>query len=176
LNLNLKLDLSLNLSPIRVLKPMNDDPSENSNPLPKSTLKRLRELRSKLLHLHKILLEMERADFERAHGRLTSGELLQLVINHAQFAWLRQISALVIQMDEMLAAEEPATLGDVQGLLTQASRLFTSSTDEVFKEKYQAALQREPAAVVAHSEVAKLLRLGETDSESSPADPTFRVD
>ena len=139
---------------------MNDDPPENSNPLPESTLQRLRELRSKLLHLHKTLLEMERADFERNFGRVTSGELLQLVINHPQFAWLRQISALVVQMDEMLAAEEPATLSNVQGLLAQASLLFTSSTDEVFKEKYQAALQREPAAVVAHSEVTKLLRLG----------------
>ena len=139
---------------------MNDEPPETSNPLPESTLKRLRELRSKLLHLHKTLLEMERADFERNVGRLTSGELLQLVINHPQFAWLRQISALVVQMDEMLAAEEPATLSDVQGLLSQASLLFTSSTDEVFKEKYQAALQREPAAVVAHSEVTKLLGLG----------------
>lgn len=139
---------------------MNDDPPETSNPLPESTLKRLRELRSKLLHLHKTLLEMERADFERNVGRLTSGELLQLVINHPQFAWLRQISALVVQMDEMLAAEEPATLSDVQGLLSQASLLLTSSTDEVFKEKYQAALQREPAAVVAHSEVTKLLGLG----------------
>jgi len=139
---------------------MNDEPPETSNPLPESTLKRLRELRSKLLHLHKTLLEMERADFERNVGRLTSGELLQLVINHPQFAWLRQISALVVQMDEMLAAEEPATLSDVQGLLSQASVLLTSSTDEVFKEKYQAALQREPAAVVAHSEVTKLLGLG----------------
>jgi len=137
---------------------MNDEPPETSNPLPESTLKRLRELRSKLLHLHKTLLEMERADFERNFGRLTSGELLQLVINHPQFAWLRQISALVVQMDEMLAAEEPATVSDVQGLLAQVSLLFTSSTDEVFKEKYQAALQRESAAVVAHSEITKLLR------------------
>lgn len=126
--------------------------------LPDATLRHLGELRNKLLHLHKILLEMERADFERALGRLTSGELLQLVINHAQFAWLRMISALVVQVDEMLAAEEPATLGDVQGLLAQASLLFTSSTDEVFREKYQAALQREPAAVMAHAEITKLLR------------------
>src|SRR2546430_17475494 len=120
------------------------------NTLPQTTLRYLRELRTRLLHLHKTLLEMERADFERVSGRLTSGELLQLVVNHAQFAWLRQISALVVQMDEMLAADERATLGDVQSLLAQASLLFTSSTDEVFKEKYQAALQREPAVVLAH--------------------------
>ena len=137
---------------------MDDNPSEQSNLLPTATLSRLRELRRNLLHLHKTLLDMERADFERLSGRLTSGELLQLVINHAQFAWLRQISALVVQMDEMLSAEEPATKSDVDNLLNQARLLFTSPVDETFREKYQAALQREPAAVMAHAEIAKLLR------------------
>ena len=137
---------------------MNDNPSEHGNVLPAATLRHLRELRRSLLHLHKTLLDMERADFERVSGRLTSGELLQLVINHAQFAWLRQISALVVQMDEMLSAEEPATKSDVDNLLNQARLLFTSSADEIFREKYQAALQREPAAVMAQAEIAKLLR------------------
>ena len=126
--------------------------------LPEATLRHLRELRGQLLHLHKTLLDLERADFERDFGRLTSGELLQLVINHAQFSWLRKISALVVQIDEMLSAEEPATLNGTETVLAQARSLFTSSADEVFSEKYQAALQREPAAVIAHSEVAKLLR------------------
>jgi hypothetical protein len=137
------------------------EPSESSIVLPDETLRHLGELRRQLLHLHKTLLEMERADFERDFGRLTSGELLQLVINHAQFAWLRQISALVVQIDEMLDAEEPATLNDVQNLVTQARSLFTSSADAVFREKYQAALQREPEVVIAHSEVTNLLRKGQ---------------
>jgi hypothetical protein len=101
---------------------------------------------------------MERADFERDFGRLNSGELLQLVINHAQFAWLRMISALVVQIDEMLSAEEPATPNDARNLIAQARSLVISPADEVFREKYQAALQREPEVVMAHSEVAKLLR------------------
>ena len=137
---------------------MNDNSSEPGNVLPAATLSHLQQLRRSLLHLHKTLLDMERADFERVSGRLTSGELLQLVINHAQFAWLRQISALVVQMDEMLSAEEPATKSDVDNLLEQARLLFTSSADETFRDKYQAALQREPAAVMAHAEIAKLLR------------------
>ena|ERR1700738_383152 len=137
---------------------MVDNSSEISHALPGAVLKHLQELRRSLLHLHKTLLEMERADFERDFGRLTSGELLQLVINHAQFAWLRMISALVVQIDEMFDAEEPATLNDVQNVLSQARALFSASTDEVFREKYQAALQREPAVVMAHSEVTKLLR------------------
>lgn len=125
------------------------------------TVRHLKKIRSSLLHLHKILLEMERADFERDFGRLNSGELLQLLINHAQFAWLRQISALVVQIDETLDAEEPATPDEAQSLLDQTRSLLASSEDEVFKAKYQAALQREPAAVMAHAEVIKRLREAE---------------
>ena len=140
---------------------MIENTSGNTKVLSDATRRRLRELRSRLLPLHKTLLEMERADFERDFGRLTSGELLQLVINHAQFAWLRQISALVVQIDEILDAEEPAMLDDLQNVLNQARSLFTSSADKVFREKYQAALQRNPEVVMAHSEVTKLLRENE---------------
>jgi hypothetical protein len=132
--------------------------TEKRDVLPDSSLRDLGELRGRLLHLHRALLEMERANFERDFGRLTSGELLQLVINHAQFAWLRLISALVVQIDEMLNADEPATVNDFQELLSQARLLFNSPADEEFKEKYQAALQRDPAVVMAHSEVIDLLR------------------
>jgi hypothetical protein len=132
--------------------------SEDKDELPDATLRKLQELRRKLLHLHKTLLEMERADFEARFGRVTSGELLQLLLNHAEFAWLRLISALVVQIDEMLSAEEPVTMDDVEDLLAQARLLLASPADEAFREKYQDALQREPAVVMAHSEVTDLLR------------------
>ncbi len=137
------------------------------NTLPETTRRYLRGLRTRMLHLHKILLEMERADFERGSGRLTGGEMLQLVINHPQFAWLRQISALVVQIDETLDADEAATPDDLQSLLGQTRSLFTSSADKTFREKYQAALQRSPEAVMAHSEVTTLLR--ENEPHPSPA-------
>ena len=119
---------------------------------------RLREVRLRLLHLHQTLLEMERKDFERTHGRVNSGEMLQLVINHAQFAWLRMVSALVVQIDEMLDADEPVTDADVNNLITGARQLFTASENKEFSDKYQAALQQEPEVVMAHSALMKLLR------------------
>ena len=132
--------------------------SEGSNVLADSALKDLQTLRVKLLHLHKELLEMERAQYERVFGKVNSGELLELVINDSQFAWLRLISALVVQIDEMLDADEPATLSDFQNLIGQVRLLFTSPADAEFKAKYQAALQLEPNVVIAHSEVMALLR------------------
>jgi hypothetical protein len=118
----------------------------------------LNNLRRNLLHLHKTLLDMERADYEQEFGPVNSGELLQLVLNHAQFAWLRRISALIVEIDEMLAADEPWSTADVQNLFDQARALFISPADESFKERYQAALQREPEVVVSHANVANLLR------------------
>ena len=119
---------------------------------------RLVELRPGLLRLHKTLLEMERNGFEATHGRTNSGELLQLVINHPQFAWVRMISALVTQIDETLDADEPVADEEVVSLITKARELFTSSENDEFRFKYQAALQQEPDVVMAHSELMKLLR------------------
>ena len=119
---------------------------------------RLVDLRLGLLRLHKTLLEMERINFEKRFGRVNSGELLQLVLNDARFAWLRTISALVVEIDEVLNGDEPATLNDFEDLISQARLLFTLPGNEEFKTKYEAALQREPAVVITHSAVMQILR------------------
>jgi hypothetical protein len=119
---------------------------------------RLDDLRLGLLRLHKTLLEMERQSFEATHGRVNSGELLHLVINDAQFAWLRMISALVVQIDEMLDADEPASAADRINVISGARQLLTESEDQEFQQKYHAALQREPEVVMEHSALMKLLR------------------
>jgi hypothetical protein len=119
---------------------------------------RLVDLRLGLLRLHKVLLDMERINYEKVHGQVNSGELLQLVLNHPQFNWLRMISALVVEIDEALDGDEPATVSDFENLINQARLLFASPENEEFKTRYQAALQREPDVVVAHSVVMQLLR------------------
>ena len=118
----------------------------------------LRDVRVRLLHLHQTLLDMERKSFETTHGRVNSGELLELVLNHAQFAWLRIISALVVEIDEMLAADEPASVADMVNLISAARQLFAESGNQEFQQKYQAALQQEPDVVMAHAALMKLLR------------------
>lgn len=118
----------------------------------------LHDVRVRLLHLHKTLLDMERKSFETTHGRVNSGELLQLVLNHEQFAWLRIISILVVQIDEMLDADEAVSAADMISLISSARQLFTASDNKEFSDKYQAALQQEPEVVMAHSALMKLLR------------------
>jgi hypothetical protein len=123
-----------------------------------ATRQRLMSLRRALLRLHKALLDDERLAYERVYGQVTGGELLQLVINHEQFAWLHSISELIVSIDEMLDAEEPMTSADAESLFTQARTLLKPSEDGTdFERKYYAALQREPDIVLAYREVTKIL-------------------
>jgi hypothetical protein len=117
----------------------------------------LSEVRGALLRLHKILLDAEREAYERVYGQVTSGELLQLVIGHEQFAWLHSVSELIVRIDELLDADDSAADG-AEALLAQTGQLLRPSEEgEEFGRRYFDALQRDPAAVLAHGEVTKLL-------------------
>ena len=129
--------------------------------LPEPMRLRLDQLRRKLLHLHKILLDAERAAYEREHGRKTAGEVLQLLINHEQFSWLHRISEMVVRIDEIVEGEDPAPVTNSAILLTEArALLIPSESGDDFGRKYHDALQRHPDAVVAHKDVVAILSDG----------------
>jgi hypothetical protein len=120
---------------------------------------KLRDLRTRLLQLHKVLLEDARAAYELDRGRVGSpGNLLQLVINDPWFAWLHALSELVVRIDQTI--EEPAsTDAEAATLLDQVGRLLTASEDgEGFARRYYEALQRQPAVVLAHADVRRALK------------------
>lgn len=130
----------------------------SSSTLSQPARQRFLDLRKALLHLHRVLMEAERAAYEQVHGRVSGGALLQLVIHHEQFDWLHPISRLIVQMDEMLDAEEPISSEDMQALFTDTRSLLTpSETGNAFERKYDEALQRDPTAVMAHGAVSQLL-------------------
>src|SRR5437660_10415009 len=87
--------------------------STNSNLFPTNNDSPAREklltLRLALLRLHTTLLNMERREYERENGHVTTGELFQLVIDHAQFAWLNTISEFVVRVDDTLTSKEHLT-------------------------------------------------------------------
>ncbi|MBW4510753.1 MAG: hypothetical protein KME64_30200 [Scytonematopsis contorta HA4267-MV1] len=119
---------------------------------------RLSELRIKLLRLHKLLLDTERLTYEQVRGQVSKGELLQLVISHEQFAWLHRLSALIIQIDELLHADEPVIPEAIEAIDSDIRTLL--SPDELgdeFAMKYDTAFQRHPDVVLAHADVVMLL-------------------
>jgi hypothetical protein len=128
-----------------------------------STQQRLTQLRNGLLHLHKALLDSERAWYERDIERISSsGQLLELVLHDPWFAWLHELSELVVFIDEMLEAEDAPTTPDADRLVAQARALL--APDEAgagFRKHYFDALQRDPDVVLAHAQMARVLtRLG----------------
>jgi catechol 2,3-dioxygenase len=137
-------------------------PAPAAAPLAEATRARLRELRAGLLHLHKTLLDDARAAYELDRGRVGSAaNLLQLVINDPWFAWLHPLSELLVRIDETLEPDAPATEEDGTALLEQAGRLVVpSESGQGFAQRYFEALQRQPAVVLAHSEVRRVLRSG----------------
>jgi hypothetical protein len=123
---------------------------------------RLRDVRSKLLLLHKVLIDDARVAYEMDRGRVGSNAaLLQLVISDPWFAWLHSLSELVVRIDETAEPDSPATDADAATLVDQVERLLTASeTGEGFQRRYFEALQRQPAVVLAHADVRRAIKAG----------------
>jgi hypothetical protein len=117
-------------------------------------------MRTRLLTLHKVLLDDAKAAYEMDRGRVASNaNLLQLVINDPWFAWLHPLSELVVRIDETLQSDAPATEADGVVLLEQVERLLSRGHGvSVFAERYYEALQRQPAVIMAHAEVRRILK------------------
>jgi catechol 2,3-dioxygenase len=132
-----------------------------SAPMSEDVRIKFHDLRAKLLHLHKVLLDDARAAYELDRGRVASvGHLLQLVINDPWFAWLHALSGLIVRIDEGAGREGAATMADSVALIDQVEQLLTASEEgEGFPRRYFEALQRQPAVVLAHADVRRALKV-----------------
>ena len=121
---------------------------------------RLTTLRNELLRLHKSLLDLERARYERDVAPITStGQYLNLVLDDPAFRWLRALSAFIVMIDETLAQKTPpAEEKDAERLMTEARALLTPSEEgSGFARSYFEILQREAAAVLAHRDMLQAM-------------------
>ena len=105
--------------------------------------------------LHKSLLDVVRNSYEREHGRIAGpGVLFDLVTRDPAFAWLRPMSGLMAQIDELLDDKEPLPpLAEIRG---QVEALITEG-DHPFSVRYLAILQNEPEVVLAHAHLRRAL-------------------
>ncbi len=128
---------------------------------PDGVRRRLTDLRNGLLRLHKTLLDSESASYDHDIARIASrGQLLDLVLHDPWFAWLHELSELVVLIDEALDAKEPAvTESDAGRFLAQARELVAPAepVSGEFRRHYLEALQRDPNVVMAHAQAVKLL-------------------
>ena len=120
---------------------------------------RLTDLRNGLLRLHKILLESERAMYEHEIARIpNAGRYLELVMNDPWFAWLRELSGLIVMIDEALAADVKPTEEDATRFAQQSkAMLVPAENGEGFAREYFRLLQRDPDVVIEHSAMMKVI-------------------
>jgi hypothetical protein len=123
-------------------------------------------LRQALLRLHKTLLEMERREYEKEHGGISAGELFRLVVDDPQFSWLHNLSEFVVRIDELLSSDTVVTTEDASGNISLARKMFApTETGDGFQKKYFDAIQKDPAVVMEHAELARLFMNEPGDGE-----------
>ena len=119
----------------------------------------LTDLRNALLKMHKILLDSERAQYERDVEKIHSpGQMLGLLMEDPWFAWLRDLSRIVVQIDERLDEQETTSTQEVTRFLVQARALLTPAEHGAgFEKRYFEAIQRDPNVVLAHAAITRLI-------------------
>jgi hypothetical protein len=121
----------------------------------------LRALRGPLLALHKEVLATERRNLERVHGELTGAQFLQIVSDPLRYGWLQPFSELILALDDTLegADNDEGEIATPEELLERARGLLLPPKEATpFGRRYLSLMQGEPALVMAHAAVAKLLR------------------
>ena len=120
---------------------------------------KLKNARNILLKLHKSMLDLEREIYEGIHGKVNATDFLNLLLEDEDFAWLRQFSMLIVEIDEMFALKAGVTAELVEVNLKKIMQLVEmTEPDEYFRAKYQFALQRDPNAAGLHSQLKKIFK------------------
>ena len=126
--------------------------------MPSTDAPSLDKLRDALLHLHKTLLDAQRIRYEREHGRVESrGELLEVVLEHPSFEWLRVLSALIARLDELSEIEDKDVREEVASVINRLRTLVRFEGNVGFTEPYREIIEAVPDALVAHVQLSRLL-------------------
>jgi hypothetical protein len=118
------------------------------------------EIAEALKQLHRSLIDAVSAEYERSQrpigGRVA---LFQLVVEDPFFAWLRPMSQLMVDVDELLDGGREPSPEEAHVAANAIARLISppKGTDTEFWNRYSPLLQ-DPRVVVAHARVKQALQ------------------
>jgi hypothetical protein len=123
---------------------------------------RLDELTHALRPLHKMLVEVVQAEYERANGPVGGPvRLFQLLTGDEFFLWLHPMSALMAEIDELSDADEPIGAEAVSAVRTTLEALVGDGgkvpPPGSFVARYLDILQSDPEVVMAHARMRRAL-------------------
>jgi hypothetical protein len=125
--------------------------------------KRLDEVTHALRPLHKALVDLVRADYEKRQGRSVGGpvQLFQLLTQDPFFLWLHPMSALMANIDELYDQKEPIAPEAVAAVRSTLESLVGNRGQEPspdsFISRYLEILQNEPDVVMHHAKLRRAL-------------------
>lgn len=110
----------------------------------------LREISRLLIPLHRALIEAAKEDYAFAYGTVAQPtHLLRLLNEDPFFAWLKPITSLIVDIDEMSRRDfQPA---DAAAIADRVDLLFGSAPDPEFAKQYVPILQRSVDVAVSHA-------------------------
>jgi len=120
-------------------------------------------LARKLRELHALVLQTER-QFDSGPGGLA---LLDRLVNDPAWAWLRPLSMLMAEIDQMLAQSQAPTEYDHAVVAAHVRGLLSGEGDlrqDAFLDRYRPLLQLNPELASAHGELRGLLKSAPTES------------
>lgn len=124
---------------------------EEGRPIGEVERYKLIEVNEALRALHKLLIGTVRSEYERQHGPIAgSGALLRLLMEDPFFSWLRPMSKVMVEMDELLEEAMPLEPIRIAGLRERIEGMIAS-------ERYLTLLQSSPEVVMAHTALRKAL-------------------
>ncbi len=122
-------------------------------------MENLKEIRNELLKLHKTLMDIEKENYEAEFGKITPTQLLQMLFDNKWFVWLRTISILVTEYDELFADKKGMDQDLAISLLEKTKQLFDESDNfKEFKNKFKVNLDTESSVAIHYDKLLNLLK------------------
>lgn len=120
---------------------------------------RVEGIRHAVLALHKAMIDAQRILYERDHGRLeTTSQFLGLVLEHPDFEWIRELSALIAQLDEWREEAEESSDRELDEILAALRALIQpGGSHATFTGRYWRMLDASPEVLVDHVKLWRLL-------------------
>ena len=118
----------------------------------------LRDLSRTLIPLHRRLIEETKADYVFAYEPVESpAKLLGLLQSDPFFEWLKPITTLIVDIDEMVRVDFDASAAE--SIAARADSLFGAEANGDFSGRYVPILQRDVDVAIGHAAIRKLIAL-----------------
>jgi hypothetical protein len=116
----------------------------------------LRDLWKQLLPLHRALIEAAKAEYTSSIGPVGGPtQLLQLLNDDPFFAWLKPLTASIVEIDEMSRTDFDKPR--LEAALGRVRDIFGAAAETPFGSRYLPLRQRDVDVAIAHAAIRQIL-------------------